>query len=109
MNGNIQAGGAVMVNDNRQLSLGGTFSATSITMLIAGLLILLGIVFQLGELGYGHINGHSLWFVSMVTESAWNLFSLHGYGPAFDELLRWWPLALVSIGVSILMLQRGRS
>jgi hypothetical protein len=109
MNGNIQAGGAVMVNENRQLSFGGPLSTTSITMLIAGLLILLGIVFQLGELGYGHINGHSLWFVSMVTEGAWNLLSLRGNGPAFNDLLRWWPLALVSVGVSILMLQRGRS
>jgi hypothetical protein len=107
MFGNIQAGGAVMVNENRQLSFGGTFSATAVTMLIAGLLILLGIVFQLGELGYGHIN--NLWFVSVMTESAWNLASMHGNGPAFDEMLRWWPLALVSVGIAILMLHRGRN
>jgi hypothetical protein len=109
MNGNIQAGGAVMVNENRQLSFGGAFSANSVTMLIASVLILLGIVFQLGELGYGHINAHNLWFVSVMTESAWNLVSMHGNGPALDEILQWWPLALVSVGMAILMLRRGRS
>ena len=62
-----------MVNANRQVPFGGSFSTTSIIMLMAGLLILLGIVFQLGELGYGHINPANLWFVSVVTQSAWNL------------------------------------
>jgi len=93
-----------MVNDNRQLSFGGSLSATSITMVIAGLLILLGIVFQLGEFGYGHISAQNLWLVSVVTQSVWNL--IHGTG--FDEVTRWWPLVLVSMGFAILMLRRGR-
>jgi hypothetical protein len=106
MNGNIQAGGAAMVNENRQMSFGGSLSATAITMLVAGLLILLGIVLQLGALGYGHLSGQNLWLISVVTQSAWNLFSLHSSG--LEELLRWWPLALVGMGLAILMLHRGR-
>lgn len=98
-----------MVNENQQLSFGGAFSVTSIAMLIAGVLILLGIVFQLGELGIGHMGAQSLWFVSVVTQSAFNILSMFGSGPAIDEVLRWWPLALVSMGFGILMLQRGRS
>jgi len=97
-----------MVSENRQVSLGSSFSATSIVMFIAALLILLGIVFQLGELGYGHINSQNLWLFSVLTQSAWNLVSLHG-GASLVELARWWPLALVSMGLGILMLHRGRS
>ena len=98
-----------MVNENQRLSFGGTFSVTSIAMLIAGVLILMGIVFQLGELGIGHVGAQSLWFVSVVTQSAFNVLSMFGNGPAVDEVLRWWPLALVSMGFAILMLQKGRS
>ena len=98
-----------MVNENRQLSLGSSFSITTLTMMVAGLLILLGIVFQLGELGYGHLGAHNLWFVSVVTQSAVNLLSSGSNGGTIDGILRWWPLALVSSGLAILMLQRGRS
>lgn len=98
-----------MVNANRQVPFGGSFSTTSIVMLMAGLLILLGIVFQLGELGYGHMNPANLWFVSVVTQSAWNLLAMRTNGPALEEILRWWPLALVSVGLAILLLQRERN
>jgi hypothetical protein len=105
----VRAGGEIMVNTNRQVSFGGSFSTTSITLLIAALLILLGIVFQLGELGYGHVSPANYWFVSMITQSAWNLLALRTNGPALEEVLRFWPIALVSAGLGILMLQRGRS
>lgn len=98
-----------MVNENRQISFGSSFSVTTITILVAGLLILLGIVFQLGELGYGHVNAHNLWLVSVVTQSALNLLSAFSNGGALEGILQWWPLALVSVGLGILMLQRGRS
>lgn len=96
-----------MVNERQQLSFGGSFSATSIMILTAALLILLGIVFQLGELGYGHLGAQNFWFVSMVAQSAWNMLSMRGNGPAFDEVVRWWPLALVSMGLAILLLRQG--
>jgi hypothetical protein len=105
----VRAGGEIMVNANRQVSFDGSFSTTSITMLVAALLILLGIVFQLGELGYGHVSPSNYWFVSMITQSAWNLLALRTNGPVLEEVLRFWPIALVSVGLGILMLQRGRN
>jgi hypothetical protein len=105
----VRAGGEIMVNTNRQASFGGSLSTTSITMVIAALLILVGIVFQLGELGYGHVNPANYWFVSMITQSAWDLLALRTNGPVLEEVVRFWPIALVSVGLGILMLQRGRS
>ncbi|HUJ32514.1 MAG TPA: hypothetical protein VLY23_14625 [Candidatus Acidoferrum sp.] len=93
-----------MVNENRQAPLSGTFSATSAMMVAAALLILLGIVFQLGELGYGHLQ--NLWFVSMLTQDVWNLVALHTSGE-LEDVFRFWPVALVSMGLALLMLQRG--
>lgn len=96
-----------MVNARRQSEFNGSFSGASIAIL-AGLLILLGIVLQLGELGYGHINASNFWLVSTITQGAWNLLSMH-VGPALGDVLRFWPLALVSIGAGILMLLLERA
>ena len=93
-----------MVNVNRQASLSGTFSATSAMIVAAALLILLGIVFQLGELGLGHAG--NLWFVSMITRGLWGLLALGTNGPALGDILRFWPVALVSMGLALLMLHR---
>ena len=101
------AGEEIMVNVNRQSAFSGSFFATSIAM-AAGLLILLGIVLQLGELGYGHINPSNFWVISMITQGAWNLLALHANTPAFEDVLRFWPLALVSVGTGILMLRMER-
>jgi hypothetical protein len=108
MNGNTSwAGEEIMVNANRRSAFNGSFLATSIKM-AAGLLILLGIVLQLGELGYTHINASNFWLVSMITQSVWNLLAMHGSGPALEHLLRFWPLVLVSVGAGILMLRMER-
>ena len=96
-----------MVNANRQGAFNGSFFATSIAM-AAGLLILLGVVLQLGELGYGHIDASNFWLISMITQDAWNVVAMHGNAPALDDVLRFWPLALVSIGAGILMLRMER-
>jgi hypothetical protein len=101
------AGEAIMMaNAERQRGFGDSFSAKTI-VLAAGLLILLGIVLQLGVLGYGHVNASNFWFFSVITESAWNLLLLHGNGSA-GQILRFWPLALVSVGLGILMLRLER-
>ncbi|HXW56937.1 MAG TPA: hypothetical protein VEJ67_14395 [Candidatus Cybelea sp.] len=74
----------------------------------AGLLILLGTVFQLGELGYGHINADNWWLLSTATQAVWNLLAFDVNGPALGEVLRFWPLVLVSVGLGILMLRVER-
>ena len=96
-----------MVNANRQGAFNESFVATSIAM-AAGLLILLGIVLELVELGYGHINASNFWLISMITHGAWNLLALHGNAPGLEDVLGFWPLALVSVGAGILMLRRER-
>jgi len=96
-----------MVNANRQGAFNESFFATSIAM-AAGLLILVGIVLELVELAYGHINASNFWPLSMIMQGAWNLLALHGSAPALEDVLRFWPLALVSVGAGILMLRRER-
>ncbi|HLV95627.1 MAG TPA: hypothetical protein VKS44_10590 [Candidatus Acidoferrales bacterium] len=109
MNGNTNwAGeGIMMVNADQHRALGGSILAKSI-LLAAGLLIVFGIVLQLGVLGYGHVNPSNYWFLSVLTQGVWNLLSLHGSGSALGQIARFWPLVLVSVGLGILMLRLER-
>lgn len=93
-----------MVDANRQSDFSESLLVKSM-MVLAGLMILLGIVLQLGQLGFGHINTTNFWLVSMFTQSVWNLLALRLNGPAMEEVLRFWPLVLVSVGLGILMLR----
>jgi hypothetical protein len=101
------AGEGAMANANRQRAFTDSIAAR-VTVVAAGLLILLGIVFQLGQLGYGHINANNWWLISTGTQAAWSLVALHTNGPSLGEVLRFWPLILVSVGLGILMLQLER-
>lgn len=92
----------MMVNADRR-AFGSSFS-TKATVLGAGLLILLGTVLQLGVFGYGHVRPANLWFLSVFAEGIWNMLAAHVNGPALEQVLRFWPLTLVSAGLGILML-----
>jgi hypothetical protein len=81
--------------------------AAKVTLVAAGLLILFGIVVQLGELGYGHINANNWWVVSTATQALWSVVTRVN-APAMSEVLRFWPLVIVSIGLGILMLKLER-
>jgi hypothetical protein len=102
------AGEAIMmVNADRHRAFGDSISAKSI-VLGAGLLIALGIVLQLGVLGYGHVDPSNYWFFSVLTEGVWNLLSMHGAVSSLGQIARFWPLVLVSVGLGILMLRLER-
>jgi hypothetical protein len=105
MNGNSNLAGEaiMMVNVQRGRAFGESISARTIFP-AAALMILLGIVLQLGVLGYGHINSSNLWLLSTITESVWNVLAIHSNAPALGQVLQFWPLALVSVGLGILML-----
>jgi len=75
-------------------------------MLGAGLLILAGIVFQLGALGYGHVQTGSIWIVSTVLESVWNMLIAQQVAPEVQSVMTLWPLVLISMGLAILLLTR---
>jgi hypothetical protein len=98
------AGEGMMVNANQQRHFSESLLAKSM-MIAAGLLIVLGTVLQLGQLGYDHISPGNFWLVSMVAQGLWNLVAMHMNGPAMQEVLRFWPLMLVSVGLGILMLR----
>src|ERR1700683_3039206 len=70
-------------------------SGAAILMAFAGLLILLGIVFQLAVLGYGHINAGDFWLVSVIATNLWGAAAEHLNLPALQEMFTYWPLLLV--------------
>jgi len=74
------------------------------TLLAAGFLILLGIVFQLAQFGYDGLVVRNFWFISMVVSNVWNFLATSADLPAFGELLRFWPMLLVATGVALLAL-----
>jgi hypothetical protein len=108
MNGNkdrnkLRAGDEQMTNTNDRSSMTSTLEGVRFPEAGATLLILLGIVFQLGELGYGHLQSSNLWFFSTMLTDIWNILSLRLDVPALGELLHYWPLALVGLGLAILL------
>jgi len=70
----------------------------------AGLLILAGLVFQLGALGY--VQSGNLWIVSTILESVWRMLIAQQVAPEMQGLMAFWPLALISMGLAILLVTR---
>jgi hypothetical protein len=72
------------------------------TLLAAGLLILVGIVFQLAQFGYDGLAVKNLWFISMIAGNIWNFLATRSDVPALGEMLRFWPMLLVATGLTLL-------
>jgi len=75
----------------------------------ASILILLGIVFQLGEFAYGRLSTSGLWFVHMIAVNAWDLLAMRFGAPTPGEVFQYWPLALIGIGLAILLVLKPQS
>jgi hypothetical protein len=108
MNGNTvrnknRAGDENMTNANRQSLVAATVDGVRFPEAGATLLILLGVVFQLGELGYGHLGLGNLWFFSIMFTDIWNILSMRLNIPNLADLLHYWPLVLVGLGLAILL------
>jgi hypothetical protein len=99
----LQAGDKQMTNSNGGSSMTSTLEGVRFPEAGATLLILLGIVFQLGEFGYGHLRSGNLWFFSTMLTDIWNILWLRLEVPALGELFYYWPLALVGLGLAILL------
>jgi hypothetical protein len=67
------------------------------------MLIFLGIVFQWGQLGEGQFSVDGLWIIHMIAMNVWNLIAMHLGRPGLTEILRFWPLLLVALGLAILL------
>jgi hypothetical protein len=104
MNGNeFRLGVETMTSTNGQSQVTSLFSSSQIPVAGAALLILLGIAFQFGELGYGHLRLDNLWLFSMMIADIWNMLSVRLNIPSAGEVLRYWPLILVGLGLAILL------
>lgn len=77
-----------------------------VALIAAGLLIFVGTVFQLGQLGYGALCAESVWVVQMIGTNLWDLLAVHLDAPSVGQLVEFWPLALVGLGLTILLALR---
>jgi hypothetical protein len=99
----VRAGDENMTNANRQSLVATTLEGVRFPEAGATFLILLGSVFQLVELGYAHLGLGNLWFFSIMFTDIWNILSMRLNIPNLADLLRYWPLVLVGLGLAILL------
>ncbi|MDE3108330.1 MAG: hypothetical protein KGL02_00170 [Acidobacteriota bacterium] len=74
------------------------------SLLAAGFFILLGLVLQLAQFGYDSMAVKNFWFVTMIAGNVWNFLAARSDLPALGELLRFWPMLLVAMGLALLAL-----
>jgi hypothetical protein len=103
----VQAGDESMTNANQQMT--SSVSGSAAVTAAAAVLILVGLGFQGGELGYTHIRPDNVWLFSVLASNIWNILSLRMNVSAVQELLRFWPLLLVSLGLAIMLAARQNS
>jgi hypothetical protein len=94
----------MMTNADRRVSSPASTSSAAAT-LGAAVLIFVGIVFQLCELGYAHLTD-SHWVASLLLQSLWSLADGWVKAAAIGDSFRFWPLALVVAGCAILFSRR---
>src|SRR5580704_19453458 len=105
MNSNkVSAGDKSMTNANQRTTT--SISGSVAISAVATVLILVGLVFQVSELGYAHVRPDNVWLFSVLASNIWNILSLHMNTSAIQDFLRFWPLLLVSLGFSIMLAAR---
>ena len=95
-----------MTNVNRRAPLALSASGRVFIMGGAGLLILVGLVLQLGALGYGHVQPGNIWIASTIAGSVWSMFTSQLDAPWAQELATFWPLLVISMGAAMLLVTR---
>jgi hypothetical protein len=91
-------------SDSRNATNSSVPNAT-ISWIAAGLLILLGVAFELGMLGFGPYNSSDVWLFSVIGKNAWIALTNLAL-PELREIVRIWPMVLVSLGSAILLIAR---
>jgi hypothetical protein len=76
--------------------------------LVACLLILLGVAFELGMLGFGPYNSSGVWLYAAVGRNGWIMLADFVL-PELRELVKVWPLMLVSLGSAVLLIMRRQN
>jgi ABC-type multidrug transport system fused ATPase/permease subunit len=100
------AGDEHMANANRQTKSAASISGSAAISAAAAVLVLVGIVFQGAELGFGHIAPGNFWLFSVLATNIWNMLSLHMNVSTVQEFCRFWPLLLVGLGLAIMLAAR---
>jgi hypothetical protein len=100
------AGNESMTNANPQSPSALAVSGRVFIMGGAGLLILVGLVLQLGALGYGHVQPGNIWIASTVAGSVWSMLIAQLDSPGVQALATFWPLLLVGMGLALLLVTR---
>ncbi|HEX4003680.1 MAG TPA: hypothetical protein VHX36_13605 [Candidatus Acidoferrales bacterium] len=96
----------MMTNVERRAPSSTTSTSSTAATMGAAVLIFLGIVFQLCELGYAHLTTDSHWIASLLLQSFWSVLDGWVKTQAIGDSFRFWPLALVLAGCAILMSRR---
>ena len=84
-------------------------SSGGASLLLGGgfVLILLGMVFQIGGFGFGRSLVRDFWFFSMCLTNLWNMLALHMNVPGPQQVARLWPVLLEGMGLAMIMLRRN--
>ena len=99
-----------MTNSAKQeLSGKATAGGAGVLLAGAGLMILLGVVLQLAELGYGQFIPGESWLVSALASELWSVVAIHLNIPSLHTIFVYWPLLLVGLGCSTLLAMRAGS
>jgi hypothetical protein len=89
-------------------STGSLFPIITFAWLAACLLILLGAAFELGMLGFGPYNSTGVLLLSVVGKNAWATLTDLAF-PELCEFVKIWPLILVALGASLLLIAQQRN
>jgi hypothetical protein len=106
-------GEAAMMNETRQVSSAKQSaipgSNAGILMAAAGILMLLGLMIQFGELGLGPFTRDTFWIIPFLANGLWNILVTALSRTAFATALPYWPLTLVLAGSAALFLLSSRN
>ena len=97
-----------MHNTNMQAPFALSLWGRILIMAGAGLLILVGLVLQLGALGYGHAQPDNIWIASTIVGGVWSMLVTQLDSPALRELATFWPLVLISMGLALLLVTKRK-
>jgi len=97
-----------MHNTNMQAPFALSLWGRILIMAGAGLLILVGLVLQLGALGYGHAQPDNIWIASTIVGSAWSMLVTQLDSAMLRELATFWPLVLISMGLALLLVTKRK-
>lgn len=91
------------MTDARPQLVSAPIISRTVAFIAAGLLIFLGLVFQLGEFIGNQLNATSYWLIHIIAMNIWSAFVLRLNTLGFEGILRFWPLLLVGFGLGILL------